>query len=380
MLSWLSINPADETAIHAQIEERIKLAIAGGQLAAGQRLPPIRGTAEALGVHANTVARAYAALARDGVLDAQPGRGTFVARASGDPALEEEREARLNSIVARAQVEALSLGFSPEQIEASFTLRLARFREEGRPDHRRAQQPLEAAPGLVVMGSHDLALDLLAAHLRRLSGFRMTSTHTGSLGGLIALARGEAHVAGCHLLDEESGEYNVPFVRRVLTGVPASVVTLAGRSQGLLVPRRNPKRIGALKDLFREGMTFINRQKGSGTRVLLDYLLRQAGLDPRRLRGYDVEVDTHTAVAAAVASGQAEAGLGILAAARALELDFIPLRHERYDLVIPRAVQDLPQVKALNDVLNRADFKDSVREMGGYDTSQTGTVVAELAD
>ena len=376
--SWLFLNPADEAPIHGQIEERIKLAIAREQLAAGQRLPAIRDAARALGVHANTVARPYSTLVRDGVLDAHAGRGTFVARTSGAPAFEAEREARLNSIVARAQVEALSLGFSPERIEASFTLRLARFREEGFPGTRRTQEQPEPGPGLVVMGSHDLALDLLGAHLRRISGFGMTSAHTGSMGGLIALVRGEAHVAGCHLLDEESGEYNVPFVRRVLTGVPVAVVTLVGRSQGLLVPRGNPKGIGALEDLLRRDVTFINRQRGSGTRVLLDFLFRQAGLDQRLLRGYDVEVDTHTAVAAAVASGQADAGLGILAAARALELDFIPLRDERYDLVVPHAVRDLPQVEALRDVLDSAEFKDSVREMGGYDTSQTGTVVAEL--
>jgi len=376
--SWLSLNPADATSIHGQIEERIKLAVARGQIASGHRLPPIRDAAEALGVHANTVARAYASLVRDGVLDAHPGRGTFVARAGGGPDLEAEREARLNSIVARAQVEALSLGFSPEQIEASFTLRLARFREEGISGPAEAGTPAELGSDLVVMGSHDLALDLLGAHLRRLSGFGMTSAHTGSLGGLIALARGEAHVAGCHLLDEESGEYNIPFVRRVLTGVPVEVVTLAGRSQGLIVPRGNPKKIESVEDLIRGDVTFINRQKGSGTRVLLDFLFRRAGLDSHRIRGYGVEVDTHTAVAAAVASGQADAGLGIFAAARALELDFVALRDERYDLVVPRSAQGLPQVKALCDVLSTAEFRDSVREMGGYDTSQTGTTVAEL--
>lgn len=376
--TWLVVSPADETPIHEQIEERIRLAVARRQLPAGQRLPTIRDAARALGVHANTVARAYADLVRDGVLDGQRGRGTFVARAGEDPGFQAQREARLNSIVVRAQAEALSLGFSPEQIEASFTLRLARFREEGFPGPTGTQKPPDPGPGLVVMGSHDLALDLLGAHLRRLSGFGMTSAHTGSLGGLIALARGEAHVAGCHLLDEESGEYNVPFVRRVLTGVPASVVTLAGRSQGLLVARGNPKGIGKLEDLLQDGVMFVNRQKGSGTRVLLDFLLRQAGLIPRRLTGYDVEVDTHTAVAAAVASGEADTGLGILAAAKAFDLDFVPLRDERYDLVVPRAARDLPQVKALRDVLSSAEFRDSMREMGGYDTSQTGTLVAEL--
>jgi len=377
-VSWLSFDPAHEAPIHVQIGDRIKLAIAGGQLSQGQRLPPIRDAARSLGVHANTVARAYASLTRDGVLDAHRGKGTSVARTSNGAALEAERDARLNSIVARAQVEALSLGFTPGQIEASFTLRLARFREEGLPGRLQKPETTRPGPGVVVMGSHDLALDLLSAHLRRRSGFGMTSAHTGSLGGLIALTRGESHVAGCHLLDEESGEYNVPFVRRVLTGMPVEIVTLAGRSQGLLVARGNPKHVETVDDLSRQDVTFINRQKGSGTRVLLDYLCRQTGLDTRGIRGYEIEVDTHTAVAAAVASGQADAGLGILAAARALELDFVPLQDERYDLVVPCASKALPPVRALYEVLSSTEFKDSVEEMGGYTTTATGKVVAVL--
>ena len=377
MPSWIAISPMDETPIHGQIEDRIRLAIARGELREEERLPTVRALSRGLGVHANTVARVYSALVRDGVLAARPGRGTFVARSNGGVALQEQREARLNSIVGRALVEALSLGYSAEQVEASFTLRLARFRHEAMRDEKGEGTPAGPGPGRIVMGSHDLALDLLSSHLRRLHGVEMTSAHTGSLGGLIALARGEAHVAGCHLLDEESGEYNVPFVRRVLTGVPATVITLVGRTQGLLVPRGNPRGISSLEDAVRGDMTIINRQKGSGTRVLLDYLLRRSGLDPHRLRGYEVEVDTHMAVAAAVASGQADAGLGIMAAARALELDFMPLRNERYDLVVPRVYMDRPQVKTLRTVLRSPEFRDSVRELGGYETSQTGVIVAE---
>ncbi len=376
--AWLALNPADETPIHKQIEDQIRLAIARGLLPADQRLPTVRALAQSAGVHPNTVARAYSALARDGVLAARPGKGTFVARERGDPGLEAEREARLNSIVVKAVVEALSLGFSPEQVEAAFILRMARIRQEALPDGSGAPTQAKPGPGLVIMGSHDIALDLLASHVRGLAGVELTSTHTGSLGGLIALARGEAHVAGCHLLDEDSGEYNVPFVRRVLAGVPTQLVTLVGRTQGLLVAKGNPKRILELKDVAREDVTLVNRQRGSGTRVLMDYLLRKLGLDPRCLKGYEAEVDTHTAVAAAVASGQADVGLGILAAAKALDLDFVPLREERYDLVVPEAVRDQPEVKALLAALRSTEFKDSVKQLGGYDTSQTGVVVSEL--
>lgn len=371
-------DPASATPIHAQIEERIRLAIAGGQLPADARLPTARALADALGIHPNTVGRVYSTLAREGVLAAHRRRGTFVARAAGGARLRAEREARLNTIVTRAQVEALSLGFTPEQIEASFVLRLARFREEAVPEAAAAAASMGDERTLVVMGSHDLALDLLAGHVRRLSGVEMTSTHTGSLGGLIALARGEAHVAGCHLLDAETGEYNVPFVRRVLAGVPVDLINVARRTQGLLLPRGNPKGIQGLEDLARPDVTMINRQRGSGTRVLLDFLLGEAGLDPDGIRGYGMEVDTHTAVAAAVVAGQVDTGLGILAAARALGLDFLPLRDERYDLAALRASRDLPQMVALRVALTSREFQRSVRELGGYDTSLTGTTVAEV--
>lgn len=376
--AWLSLSATDESPIHSQIQERIKMAIASGRLTEGERLCSVRDLAQILNVHPNTVAKAYSFLAREGVIDSHRGRGTFVAGRGRGGALEAAREARLNSIVARAQVEALSLGFSPEQIEASFTLRLARFREETTLDLHPESEHSELGSSVVVMGSHDLALDLLGAHFRRRSGFDMTSAHTGSLAGLIALTQGGAHIAGCHLLDEESGEYNVPFVRRILTGMSVEVITLVGRSQGLLVPAGNPKRIQALKDLLRQDVTFINRQKGSGTRVLLDFLCRQADLSPDGIRGYDVEVDTHTSVAAAVASSQADAGLGILAAARAFELDFVPLRDERYDLVVPTVFRGLPQIAALFEALGSQEFKASVSEMGGYDISQTGQLIAAL--
>jgi putative molybdopterin biosynthesis protein len=377
-LEWLTVNPADQTPIHRQVSEQITLAIARGKLSADQRLPTVRALARRLGVHTNTVARAYTALAQGGIVSARPGRGTFVARPPADSRLMAEREVRLDSIMVKALVEAVSLGFSPEQVEASFTLRLARFRQEVSAAETGRVSRAQPSRGLVVMGNHDLALDLLLTYLRRLSGVQVTSTHTGSLGGLISVARGEAQVAGCHLLDEESGEYNVPFVRRVLAGVPSVVVTLVERMQGLLVPRRNPKGIAALEDVERADARLINRERGSGTRVLLDFLLRRLGMDPSRLRGYEVEVDNHMAVAAAVASGQADVGLGILAAARALDLDFIPLKSERYDLVVTREIWDQPPVRTLRKVLESREFRDSVGELGGYDTSQTGVVAARL--
>ena len=169
---------------------------------------------------------------------------------------------------------------------------------------------------VMAIGSHDLTLDLLADEFsRRHPGHRLSSANAGSLGGLLALARGEAHFAGSHLLDEKTGEYNVAYIRRLLPKTPVVLLGFVQREQGLIVPRGNPKGIRGLTDLARADVVFINRQRGAGTRVLLDYRLKGAGIDPRAIQGYDRQEFTHLTVAAAVASGAADCGLGILAAA-----------------------------------------------------------------
>jgi putative molybdopterin biosynthesis protein len=238
------------------------------------------------------------------------------------------------------------------------------------------RDPSEIAQTIVAIGSHDLALDLLASQLRaQTPQARLSSANVGSLGGLLALKRGDAHVAGSHLLDEASGEYNWPFIRRVLPDEDVVLVHLAYRDQGLLVPPGNPQALHTLADLTRPEVRFVNRQKGSGTRVLLDYHLAQAGLDGPQIAGYEHEEVTHMAVAAAVLSGAATAGLGILAAARALELAFVPLFKERYDLVVPRRHWESAKLAPLRAVLHSASFKQAVAALGGYDVARMGELV-----
>ncbi|MFQ6030716.1 MAG: substrate-binding domain-containing protein, partial [Dehalococcoidia bacterium] len=232
---------------------------------------------------------------------------------------------------------------------------------------------------IVALGSHDLTLDLMASWLRRRNpGLTLASSHIGSLGGLIALGRGEAHLAGSHLLDEATGEYNVSYIRRHLSGMPVVLLNLVGRVQGLLVPPGNPKGIHSLEDLRRPGVSFVNRQRGSGTRVLLDYKLREMGATPERIQGYQREEYSHLAVAAAVQGGSADTGLGILSAARALGLDFVPLLNEQYDLVIPRVHYGSELLQPLLTLLQDPDFHQAVTDLGGYDTTHMGRVAAEL--
>ncbi len=230
---------------------------------------------------------------------------------------------------------------------------------------------------IFAIGSHDITLDLIAQYLSQRNS-ALTSSNVGSLGGLVALRRGEAHLAGSHLMDPESGEYNLSYIRQYLPGVPVRVVALVGRSQGLMLPRGNPMHIFGLEDLARPELRFANRQRGAGTRVLLDYHLGRLGIAPSAINGYNQEEYTHLAVAAAIASGRSNCGLGIAAAAQALDLDFIPLFTERYDLIIPRQQAESPRLAPLFDVLADPAFRSAVASLPGYDINPMGTVIAEI--
>lgn len=230
---------------------------------------------------------------------------------------------------------------------------------------------------ILAIGSHDMLLDVLADALRgHRTPRRLASAHVGSVSGLLALQRGEAHVAGCHLLDEASGVYNDVSVRDALAarGVGVGIVGFVDRVQGLIVPRGNPLGIRSLRDLTRADVTFVNRQRGAGTRVLLDAQLRREGIDARGIRGYNRQEYTHLAVAAAVASGAVACGLGVLSAASALALDFVPLFDEQYDLVVPIAHLDSDHLAPLLDVLRSAQFRTRVGAIGGYGVDRMGGV------
>jgi putative molybdopterin biosynthesis protein len=226
------------------------------------------------------------------------------------------------------------------------------------------------------IGSHDLTLDLLAQFLA-VRDRRLVSANVGSQGGLVALSRGEAHLAGSHLLDPETGEYNVPYLPQYLPGIPVRLVALVLREQGFMVKKGNPKDIKNLADISRPGIRFVNRQRGAGTRVLLDYHLNLQRIAPESIRGYNQEEYTHLGVAAAIASGRADCGLGIAAAAQALDLDFLPMFQERYDLVIPKAHTESDLLRPLFDIIAGKEFRAAVMAMPGYDVSVMGKLITE---
>ncbi len=231
---------------------------------------------------------------------------------------------------------------------------------------------------IVVTGSHDLVLDILRNELREeFSDFNLVSFNVGSMGGLLALKQKRTHLATAHLLDPESGEYNFPYIKKMLPQSELIVVNLTYREQGIMVKRGNPKNIKGIDDLVKKDIKFINRQKGSGTRVLLDYLLKKKGINPLDIQGYSKEEYTHLMVASAVAEGSVDAGLGILSAAKAFGLDFVPVAKERYDIIIPKEYYSSLKIQKLLTVIRSEKFRKKVLSLGGYNLSQSGKVIKE---
>ena len=229
---------------------------------------------------------------------------------------------------------------------------------------------------LVVIGSHDPLLDELAnlMHLEDGSVY-MSSAHVGSMGGIMAIRRGEAHAAGCHLLDTETGEYNTAFIKKYFPKGGVKLLRCVGRQQGLMLQKGNPLGIEKFADIARPGLRFVNRQKGSGTRILTDYLCKKEGLAPETIYGYDREELTHTSVAAQLASGSADAGMGIYSAAQLYDLDFLPVCIEEYDLIIPDHAWDRPMVRQLVATLKSQAFREKILSMGGYTLDRPGEII-----
>ena len=227
---------------------------------------------------------------------------------------------------------------------------------------------------LVSIGSHDMIIDVMNDMMaERFPGMNLSGTHVGSMAGLMALLRGETVIAPTHLLDEETGEYNVSYIEKIFPGEEMALIKGVDRIQGIMVKKGNPLGIKGVEDLTR--VRYVNRQRGAGTRVLLDYKLKQAGITPDMIEGYDKEAATHMAIAALVASEEIDAGMGIKPAADAMGLDFIEVGMEEYDFAIRAENLNLPQVKAFRQILESEEFHEKLAEMGGYGWHQAGRIV-----
>lgn len=241
---------------------------------------------------------------------------------------------------------------------------------------RLLSRPEKLKNTLVVIGSHDPLLDELADMMHRNDqDVFMSSAHVGSMGGIMALRRGEAHAAGCHLLDTETGEYNLAFMKKYFPNGGIRLVHCVGRQQGLMLQKGNPLGIEKFADIAKEGVRYVNRQKGSGTRILTDYLCKKEGLDTGLIYGYDREELTHTSVAAQIATGSADAGMGIYSSAQLYDLDFLPVCIEEYDLIIPDRAWDTPMVQQMLETLKSEAFKEKLTALGGYTVENPGEVI-----
>lgn len=247
------------------------------------------------------------------------------------------------------------------------------------PARQSASRAAAEPAALAAVGSDDPLLDMIGRlAMAQHPEMRFTTDAVGSIAGLVALREQRAQLAGIHLLDVDSGEYNVPFVKHVLPEEPIILLHLAQREQGLMVAAGNPKEIRRLRDLRRPGVRMINRQRGAGTRLLLHHRLRQARIDPQTIAGYSGEAPTHGAVAAAITAGAADVGPGIRAVAQAWGLEFIPLGYERYDLAIPRTVFESKRLRPLLDVMHQKAFRQTAKALSGYDVSRMSDIVADL--
>lgn len=360
----------DSSELYQQLTESIRQQIISGAYQPGSRMPTIRDMAEQMQCAPGTVLRAYQELTRMGLVTSNKGHGTRVTNFS--PGKDGQTPLRRASLYNRTEAFLLDLmmaGYSAEEIEQSLRVVSDRWRTY-------SSQPEEALPGMIrFMGSHDMAMSLLSSHFQDItSGLVLQLTFSGSLGGLIALANHSADMAGCHLWDESTDSYNEPYVRRLLPGQQVAMLTLAHRRLGLIVARGNPCELHSLEDLASPYVRFINRQEGSGTRVWLNAQLRRNGIDTARIPGFENEKMTHSEVAHAVSKGLADAGLGIESSALSLGLDFQPLTTERYDLIIPAGKWKDHGLESIQEWLKSSEARTAIDNLGGYDTSETGTL------
>lgn len=359
----------EDEFLYLKIAESIRQSIADGIYKAGETLPSFRDLAASWKCTLGTVQRAMRTLSEEGLITSHVGKRSRVA---AQLTYTQDHSLRRANLIHRAEsflLDVFTTGYTPSEVEDAFRTALNRWHAVSQESPGRKQRLLKFA------GSHDLAIAWIATHFSEITpNYRMNLKFTGSLAGLKMLAAGKADIAGTHLWEHSTGVYNEPFLRELFPQKTLAMIHLAQRRIGLIIKKGNPRGIHSLEDLTRTDVRFINRQAGSGTRVLLDSLLREKGIQNELIQGYGEEKTTHSEIAVAVGEDLADVGLGLEAAAKSFGLDFIFLSLERYDLVVLQEVFPLSPIQELIHWLQGEEFRTLLNGLGGYESSEGGQV------
>ncbi len=353
------------------IFESIREEIYTGKLKPGDQLPGVRAMSQHWQCTPGTVQHAYALLVRSGLVSSRQGKGTVVSDLPSGAMAMGSGLRRANLVIKAEQflLESVTSGYSLEEITEAITLATEHWRV------MQGTNTVEEDNVIRITGSSDPVINALADAISTLlPGIRLRVQIGGSMAGLMALNQGDAEMAGCHLWDAESNSYNLPFVRKILPNRKLKIITFAHRRLGLITARDNPKNIASLNDLQKESIRFINRQRGSGTRVWLDEQLKLADIKPDHIHGYETEKSTHLEVAREIAEGRADAALGLESAAAVFGLNFQLLTLERYDLVVDAASATREPIRQFIAWLQSDAAREYISRFQGYDTSETGKI------
>ncbi|MFS0783270.1 substrate-binding domain-containing protein [Bacillus sp. 1P06AnD] len=257
---------------------------------------------------------------------------------------------------------------------------LERYKSGNKTNRQIVEQKATAtrqANGQIVISGQDIVLDILSKSIEKEKGKTPLRVYNGSLNSLIAMYNGECDIVSLHLYDGETGEYNLPYVKRILVSHPFALINLMCRNAGIYVQKGNPKRIETWADLGNKEIKWANREKGSGARILFDEQLKKQGIAADSVNGYEDELTSHFAVASAVANGQADAAVGIESVSKMVNVDFIPLVKERYDIVVLKKKEQTDSLELVKKIIQSNEFKKQLKQMNGYDSRLTGTVIYE---
>jgi len=359
----------DEEYLYLQIASSIRRDIVNGLYKPGDSLPSIRSYSETWHCTIGTVQRAFQKLASQGIVTTHIGKRTEVIGSLTTEPVDTLRRANLIHHAETFLLEVITSGYTTSEVENAFKTAVDRWRSVSQSHEVASNKTLRFA------GSHDLAVAWMATHFQDFApGYQLHLTFSGSISGLVALTEGKCDLAGSHLYDDQSGTYNIPFLKSLYPNEKLAVITLAQRHLGLIVKPGNPKKILSIADLIREDVTFINRHSGSGTRVYLDSELKKLGIESRQINGYMTQKTTHSEVASEIAEDHADVGLGLEAAAKAFNLDFVFLTLECYDLILKAKTFEAEPIQNMIKWIKGEDFHALLSRLSGYEYAESGNV------